>query len=164
MLRITTIWAMHIAGCPIALYRILWEVALACLGFSATAWSVAPRDLFIGWTRDQRQHNLHLIVNNARFLIFPWVLSQNLASMIFATTSKTLPALWKQCYKYRPVLLETFVETPRFRSTCYKATNWKHVGITKGRGKLDTEHNHTIPQKEIFLYPLCKHFRKTLIK
>lgn len=139
------------------------ETILACIGFSAAAWKVEARDAFIGWTHEQRQRNLHLVVNNARFLILPWITSHNLASMILAMTSRTLPALWEQRYGYRPVLLETFVETPRFRGTCYKAANWKHAGTTKGRGKLDIGHNHPLPPKEIFLYPLNKLFRIALM-
>ena len=57
---------------------------LALLGFGASAWQTAPRDRFIGWSHEQRQNNLHLIVNNARFLILPWIQSKNLASMILA--------------------------------------------------------------------------------
>ena len=44
---------------------------LAALGFGAAAWKVAPRDHFIGWSPEQRAKNLHLVVNNARFLILP---------------------------------------------------------------------------------------------
>jgi hypothetical protein len=32
---------------------------------------------------------------------------------------------------YRPVMLETFVEIPRFKGTAYKAANWIHVGQTQ---------------------------------
>jgi hypothetical protein len=135
---------------------------LACLGFGAAAWSVAPRDSFIGWSHEQRRRNLHLVVNNARFLILPWVSSRNLASMLLAATSKLLPPLWQQRYGYQPVLLETFVESARFRGTCYKAANWKHVGTTKGRGKLDTKNRYALPIKEVFLYPLVKSFRSAL--
>jgi hypothetical protein len=60
------------------------EQPLALLGFGAAAWQCAPRDRYIGWTHEQRKRNLHLIVNNARFLILPWVQSRNLASMILA--------------------------------------------------------------------------------
>ncbi len=62
---------------------------------------------------------------------------------------------------YAPVLLETFVERQRFRGTCYRAANWLHVGRTQGRGKLDP-HRYALPVKEIFLYPLRKHFRRQL--
>ena len=37
----------------------------------------------------------------------------------------------------RPVLLETFVQLPRFTGTAYRAANWRYVGLTKGRGKLE---------------------------
>jgi len=52
---------------------------LALLGFGAAAWKVAARDQFIGWTHDKRESMLHLIANNARFLILPWVCSKNFA-------------------------------------------------------------------------------------
>ena len=94
---------------------------VALLGFGAAAWQTAPRDRFIGWTHEQRKANLHLVVNNARFLILPWVRSHNLASMILAKTAKTLPDHWQSMYNVRPVLLETFVEKPRFQGTCYRA-------------------------------------------
>ena len=135
---------------------------LACLGFSASAWKVAPRDRFIGWTHEQRKRNLYLVVNNARFLILPWVHSPNLASKILSLLAKRLPEDWQTRYGYRPILLETFVECDRFRGTCYKAANWIHVGITKGRGKLDVKRQYAVPKKDILLYPLVKEFRDSL--
>lgn len=135
---------------------------LAALGFGAAAWTVAPRDQFIGWTSEQRQHNLHLIVNNARFLILPWITSYNLASRILAAAAKQLSHDWQNRYGYVPVLLETFVEQLRFRGTSYRAANWIHVGQTKGRGKLDLKHLCSLPIKDIFLYPLHKNFRQIL--
>ncbi len=135
---------------------------LAALGFGAAAWTVAPRDKFIGWTNQQRQRNLHVVVNNARFLILPWVTSHNLASRILAGIAKQLPHDWQKRYSYKPVLLETFVEQKRFRGTCYRAANWIHVGQTQGRGKLDRQNLYSVPVKDIFLYPLDKHFRQTL--
>jgi len=136
---------------------------LAALGFGAAAWKVAPRDRYIGWTPEQRKRNLHLIVNNARFLILPWIASQNLASKILSSVSKRLPADWRERYGYSPVLLETYVETDRFRGTCYKAANWIHVGQTQGRGKLDRYQQRSLPRKEIFLCPLQRRFRKNLL-
>ncbi len=69
---------------------------------------------------------------------------------------------WEQRYGYRPVLVETFVETPRFQGTCYKAANWKYLGNTQGRGKLDVEHKAELPRKSIWVYPLVKDFRRQL--
>jgi hypothetical protein len=135
---------------------------LALLGFSAAAWKTAPRDDYIGWDSEMRKKNLHLIVNNARFLILPWVKSKNLASRILSTAAKRIAADWYERYRYEPVLLETFVEKDRFTGTCYKASNWISVGDTKGRGKLDTEHSHTLPKKSVWLYPLRKDFVRWL--
>jgi hypothetical protein len=135
---------------------------LAVLGFAAAAWSIAPRDRFIGWTQAQRQQNLHLVVNNNRFLILPWVHSKNLASKILALVAKQLPMDWFARYGYQPVLLETFVQQNLFRGTCYRAANWVYIGHTQGRGKLDRFCKHPLSVKDIFLYPLQNNFRTIL--
>jgi hypothetical protein len=135
---------------------------LALLGFGAAAWQTAPRDRYIGWDHAQRQRNLPLIVNNARFLILPWVQVPHLASMILALTARALPHHWHDTYGIRPVLLETFVETPRFQGTCYKAANWIRLGQTKGRGKLGPAGKRSVPIKDIWVYPLDRRFRDQL--
>ena len=135
---------------------------LALLGFGAAAWKTAPRDHFIGWTRAQRESRLHLIANNARFLILPWVASKNLASKLLGLAARRLPADWLARYGYRPLLLETFVEQQRFSGTCYKAANWLHLGQTQGRGKLDCNNLHALPIKSVWVLPLSPHFRATM--
>jgi hypothetical protein len=37
------------------------------------------------------------------------------------------PTIGHVRYAYRPVLLETFVDKPRFTGTCYCATNWQYL-------------------------------------
>lgn len=135
---------------------------LALFGFGAAAWKTTPRDDFIGWTREQREHRLHLVVNNARFLILPWVRSRNLASRLLGMVTRRLPDDWQQVYAYRPVLAETFVDTSRFRGTCYKAANWSYLGETKGRGKLDVQFKSPLTKKSIWVFPLVKNFRTML--
>ena len=135
---------------------------LALLGFGASAWQAAPRDAYIGWSHDQRKKHLHRVVNNARFLILPWVQSKNLASMILAMAARRLPGDWEARYHYRPVLLETFVQTNRFTGTAYRAANWVHVGQTKGRGKLGPAGKQSVPIKDLWLYPLERDFRSVL--
>src|SRR5436190_9066515 len=127
---------------------------LGVLGFGASAWKVAPRDEWIGWTPEQRERRLYLIVNNARFLILPWVRVHNLASWILGHCARRLPSDWEERYGYRPVLLETFVDRTRFRGTCYEAANWRYVGDTQGRGKLDRHHRSAIAVKKVYLRPL----------
>ena len=111
---------------------------------------------------EERKKNLHFIINNARYLILPWVTSKNLASKILSMVSKRIANDWLKRYNYEPVLLETFVECKRFKGTCYKAANWINIGVTKGRGKLDVKNEYALPVKSIFLYPINKKFRKIL--
>ncbi len=135
---------------------------IALLGFGASAWQCAPRDKYIGWTHDQRKKKLQYIVNNARFLILPWVKCKNLASKILSLTSHRLSRDWQGHYGYQPVLLETFVERDRFAGTSYKAANWVLVGQTKGRGKLGPAGKISVPIKDLWLYPLERNFRHIL--
>jgi len=135
---------------------------VALLSFGASAWKTQPRDEFIGWTRQQRERNLHLVINNARFLILPWIQCKNLASRVLALAARRLGEDWQLRYAYRPVLLETFVEKPRFAGTCYKAANWLCLGDTQGRGKLDRLHRNAEPVKSVWIYPLVGDFRQQL--
>ena len=136
---------------------------LACIAFGGAAWSVKPRDSWIGWTNEIRKQNLNFIIDNVRFLIFPWVKSKNLASMILAQASQIVAQHWQQQYGYKPVLLETFVDKERFDGACYKAANWIYVGDTKGRGKMDRLNQYPSSIKKIFLHPLCKNAKNSLI-
>jgi len=133
---------------------------LGCIGFGASAWKIAPRDQWIGWDCKTREKNLHLIINNARFLILPRVTIPNLASKILSICSRCVPSDFEKQYGYRPVLFETFVETQKYRGTCYKAANWKYIGKTKGRGKCDIKNKCTLPIKDIYVYPLTPLFRQ----
>jgi hypothetical protein len=153
-----------LAGAQLRYFVTMEDQILALLGFCAAAWQTAPRDKFIGWTHEQRRRNLSLVVNNARFLILPWVHSKNLASKILAMFAKKLPEDWQNRYGIKPVLMETFVETDRFAGTCYKASNWQYVGKTKGRGKLGPAGKQSVPIKDLWLYPLSRNFRKELTK
>jgi len=138
------------------------EGLLALLGFSAAAWKTAPRDEFIGWTAHQRPARLHLVVNNARFLILPWIRSRHLASKLLGLAARRLPGDWHARYGYRPVLLETFVDKSRFAGTCYRAANWLCLGETRGRGKLDGAHACALPVKTVWVLPLTPRFRQLL--
>ena len=149
-------------GAQIRYFVTSGERIVALLGFGASAWQAAPRDNYIGWDHDQRKKNLHLVVNNARFLILPWVKSKNLASMILGMAARQLPSDWELRYHYRPVLLETFVEKNRFTGGCYKAANWVCVGETKGRGKLGPAGKQSVPIKDLWLYPLARGFKSAL--
>ena len=138
------------------------EGLLGAIGFSSSAWKIKDRDDWIGWDSNTRESNLYLIINNSRFLILPWIHSKNLASKILSLCVRQIPKDYYVRYGYRPVLLETFVESGRFSGTCYKAANWIHLGKTKGRGKLDRYNLKKLPVKDIYVYPLIKNYRRAL--
>jgi len=135
---------------------------LGCLQFSASAWALAPRDMWIGWTEGQKKARLHLIVNNSRFLILPWVHVKNLASRALAGAAHRIQADWLAAFCYEPVLLETFVDTSAYKGTCYKAANWECLGVTRGRGRQDRHHAQAVTEKAIYVYPLQRNFREIL--
>jgi len=135
---------------------------LGCMMWGAAAWKVQARDSYIGWNAEVRCRKLSFVVNNNRFLILPWVKVSHLASHILGKICRRLSHDWQQKYHHPVYLAETFVEKNRFKGTCYKASNWIHVGVTKGRGKLDVNNQYLLPVKDIWLYPLETSFREKL--
>jgi len=135
---------------------------VACLLFGAAAWKTAPRDTFIGWSARERERNLSRVINNTRFLVPPWVNVPHLASHVLAMALRRLPEDWRGKYGFEPVLVETFVERERFEGTCYKAANWQCVGATTGRTRQDRYNTMSVPIKDIYVYPLCREFKKIL--
>jgi hypothetical protein len=135
---------------------------VACLGWGSPAWKVGCRDELIGWDVPTRQANLHMIVNNVRFLIFPWVRIEHLASKVLALNLRVLAADWQRFYAHEIALAETFVDIERFQGTCYKAANWTRIGETKGRGKYDRDNRFAASVKSVYLYPLSRDYRERL--
>lgn len=135
---------------------------VACLGWGSGAWSIEPRDSWIGWSKERKDKNLCGIVNNVRFLILPWVKIKYLASYLLGLSVKRVPLDWQKRYGHSIYLLESFVEKERFEGTCYKASNWMYLGQTKGNSKRGNIHHFHGNIKKIFVYPLCKNFRDKL--
>lgn len=136
---------------------------LGCLLFGAAAWKTAARDQWIGWSTTAREKNLGLLCNNTRFLIFDWVRVPHLASHVLGACLRRLPQDWIARYGTDIVMVETFVDTTRYKGTCYKAANWIKVGQTKGRSRQDQERKIKVPIKAIFVYPLRRSARKILL-
>ena len=126
---------------------------VGALSFSAASWALKDRDNFISWSVAARIKNLPYVVNNSRFLIIPSVNIPNLASHILGKCIRQLANDWQKRYNYRPVLLETFVDT-KFKGTSYKAANWIKVGKSSGR--------RSTGKKVIYLYPLCPNWKEIL--
>ena len=135
---------------------------LGGLSFSAAAWSVKARDNWIGWSAQARRENLEKVVCNSRFLILPWINVPHLASHVLSLCVKRLSVDWLERYGLEPVLLETFVARERFKGTCYRAANWRHVGESQGRGRQDKTRLFSKGIKDIYLYPLTSEARTKL--
>jgi hypothetical protein len=135
---------------------------VACVVFSSAAWHLGPRDLFIGWTPALREKNRHLLAYNTRFLILPWVRVPHLASHLLAQCVKRLSKDWQTLYSHPVHWVETFVDSERFKGTCYQAANWIFLGKTTGRGKLDQAHKPNRSIKDVYGYPLVRQFRERL--
>lgn len=135
---------------------------LGGIGFSASALHLQARDRWIGWDWVSRQEGLHYVVNMSRFLIRDGVNCQNLASRVLGMAVRVLPKHFEARYGYRPLLLESFIDTTHHYGTCYKAANWQWLGRTKGRGRQDTLKQAPESIKDIYVYPLVNDFRLQL--
>ena len=135
---------------------------LGCLMFAGAAKALAVRDRWIGWTQIQRLRNLAWVINNSRFLIFPWVQVKNLASHILGRVARRVREDWQERWGYSPVLAETFVDPQYYEGICYKAANWQYLGMTTGEGLVRKGRTYTTTSKKIFVKPLVKDWRSLL--
>lgn len=135
---------------------------LGGIGFAAPALQLAARDRWIGWDKATRQALLHSIVGMSRFLIRPSINCKNLASKVLGMSMATIADDFEQQYGYRPLLIESFVDTEHYSGTSYQAANWLAIGKTKGRGRQDRYSKSTLSQKTIYMYTLETQFRKQL--
>jgi len=105
---------------------------VALLSWGAASLRNGPRDRYVGWDESQKKAKLLLVVSNARFLVLPCGRQPHLASRVLGANLRRLSRDWEKAYGHRVVLAETFVDTSRFRGTCYRASNWLPVGETFG--------------------------------
>jgi hypothetical protein len=136
---------------------------VSCLLFGSAAWKVGCRDRYIGWDGVGRPRGLHLVTNNMRFLVLPWVKVPHLASHVLGRIARRIREDWEKVYGHEVVLLETFVDVSCFRGICYRAANWIYAGRTKGRSRNDRYNCIRVPQKDVYVYPLRRDFREILV-
>jgi len=135
---------------------------LGGLSFSSAAWRLGVRDEWIGWSEATRAARLPLIVLNSRFLILPVVQVPHLASHVLGLATRQLANDWQERYGEKPALVETFVDSSRYKGTCYRAANWIDLGLTQGRGRQDRARDEQVELKHVFVYPLQRNWRKLL--
>ena len=136
------------------------DTLLGCLLFAFAVNTLECRDRWIGWNDKQREKHLPLVINNRRFLIFPWVQVNNLASKVLSLAARRLPQDWLARFGLHPVLMETFVDTARFTGACYKAANWSRIG--QSLGNKGSENPVGKSPKAVFVYPLHTDYRRVL--
>jgi hypothetical protein len=135
---------------------------LALLGWQAAALKCAARDAWIGWPRVLHYQRLHLLANNARFLILPDAHRPNLASRVLALNLHRLSADWRQIHGHPLLLAETFVDTARFTGACYRAANWQALGSTRGFARHNGRYTVHGQPKQVLVYPLHRQARTLL--
>ena len=135
---------------------------IACMAWSSAPRHLGSRDRHIGWSAEARRRNIRFVAYNTRFLILPWVRVPHLASHILGRIASSLSNDWEQLYGHPVYFAETFIDPGRFRGTCYRAANWKLLGLTTGRGKDSTSKRPNRSIKEVLGYPLTPRFRELL--
>lgn len=138
-------YVASLAGCVVGL-----------LGWAAAALKCGVRDRYIGWEEATKAVNLGLVVNNVRFLVLPQASQKNLASRILGANLRRLSADWEKRYGHPVHLAETFVDAKRFRGTCYRASNWRLLGETRGWARCGETYRHHGDRKLVFVYPLSR--------
>lgn len=150
------------AGCRLRYFIESARGRLGCVLLAGAARAIAIRDQWIGWTRAQRLRNLGWVVNNTRFLVFPWVRVPHLASHVLGQLARQLAQDWEARWGYRPVLLESFVDPARYRGTCYRASGWELLGQTTGKGLARLGKSYHTTAKLLYVRPLREGFREIL--
>jgi hypothetical protein len=135
---------------------------IACLAWSSAPRHLGSRDRYIGWSAEARRRNIRFLAYNTRYLILPWVRVPHLASHILGRMTSQLSLEWERMYGHPVYFAETFIDPTRFRGICYRAANWKFLGLTTGRGKNDHTYKPNRPIKEVLGLPLTPRFRELL--
>ncbi len=150
-------------GCSLRYFITSSRGRLGCLLLASGSRALRRRDEWIGWTAQQRLYNLPYIINNSRFLLFPWVHVPHLASHVLGQLARQIRADWQARWNYRPVLMETFVDPALHQGICYRAAGFVVIGETTGTGLKLAGHSYRTSRKRIFVRPLVHDFRARLL-
>lgn len=140
---------------------------VALLGWGSAAFRCRARDQYIGWDDETREKRLHLVANNVRFvLLLPRGGMKNLASKVLSLNLRRLAGDYQKIHGHPVLLAESFVDLSR-RGTCYRAANWRYVGLSRGYAKRGGSWRHHGQPKAVYVYPLrsggCEVLKGTLL-
>lgn len=136
---------------------LLGSELVALMGWAGAALQAPLRERYIGWDEPTKRKRLHLVANNIRFLVLPWIRVKHLASKVLAANLRRLSSDWHRAWGHPLWLAETFIDISRFRGTCYRAANWLCLGETAGRSRHANRFLHNGVPKALFVYPLKRH-------
>lgn len=108
---------------------------VAVLGFGSAALACAPRDRWVGWSRQQQFARLRYVVNNQRFCVLPEGRRPNLASAVLARVSRRLSSDYQASYGHPVLVVETFTDPARHQGSCYAAAGFTALSQTLGYGR-----------------------------
>lgn len=149
-------------GCYLRYFIKSGSSILGCALFAGAAKSMGVRDNWIGWTSKQRLNNLPWVVNNSRFVFFPWVTIPHLGSHVLGHIGRRIKSDWEKQWGYGPLLMETFVNPEQYQGIIYKASNWEQLGRTTGEGLARIGKSYKTTPKLIFVKPLAMNFKRQL--
>jgi len=128
----------------IAEYKGKW---VALLVFNSAAYHLKAREHWLRWSARQVVQRRHLLAQNSRFLVLvPPARCPNLGSRVLSLACARLARDWQEAFGLPVLAVETFVDSQRFRGTCYRAAGWQALGLTQGYGRVwrdfytDTQH------------------------
>ena len=131
---------------------------VALVGWQAAALKLTARDRWIGWTLEQQLRRLHLVAQNARFVLLPAFQGvPKLASRVLGLSLRRLAGDMQREHGFAVLLAESFVDRARFAGTCYRAANWRSLGFTGGYARQPgavPEWRHHGQPKEVLVYAL----------
>jgi len=152
----------RLLGHRLKYFAFMEDRPVAAISWSAPALKLAARDCFIGWSPVQKKRHLDQIAYNSRFLVMPWVKVPHLASHVMGRNIARLTQDWQQRFNHQLLLLETFVDGRYFKGTCYRASNWLHIGQTYGSSKQAKGYRYHGCPKEVYVYVIEPEFRQII--
>jgi hypothetical protein len=160
--RYHSLGSVQSIGCSLRYFVTSSKGPLGCLLMGSAARALAVRDTWIGWSHKERLQRLPWVVNNQRLLLFPWAHVRHLASHVLGQLARRIQDDWESLWRYRPVLLETFVDPAEHSGVSYRAAGWQILGETTGQGVCRPNRQYSTTPKLVFVRPLVDEFRELL--